>query len=199
MAEVAAGAVVDDPRVAELVARAQAGDERAWAAIVGLYIKDIWRLSVYLLHGDVVAAEDLAQRTWERAQKGLAAFRCDVPVRTWIRAICRNCYVDEWRRRRRADQVFGESLDNEDAIGESPTGMIAEWEEQRVVALDLHRALAVLDEEEREAFRLVKGAGYTSLEVAQMLAVPASTIRSRVARAREKLAATLGDYQCKAS
>jgi RNA polymerase sigma factor (sigma-70 family) len=103
--------------------------------------------------------------------------------------------VDEWRRRRRIDQVTAESLDDKERACEA-AGMLSQWEERRAAGLELERALAVLDQDEREAFQLVKEAGYTWLEVAQMLAVPASTVRSRVTRVRKKLAATLGDYPC---
>jgi DNA-directed RNA polymerase specialized sigma24 family protein len=55
-------------------------------------------------------------------------------------------------------------------------------------------ALDILTEEEQEAFILIKGMGCTSAQAAQITDVPASTIRSRLGQAREKLAIRLESY-----
>jgi RNA polymerase sigma-70 factor, ECF subfamily len=190
----------DDPKVAKLIALARMGDRHAWAAVVGLYAEDIWKMSLRLLHGDRPAADDLFQRTWEKAQIGLVTFRGEVPLLIWIRRICRNCQADDWRRQQRQNNATQASLDADSAANQVSTRSASSpVEDQRIACLDVRRALSALDEDEREAFLLVKGAGYTSTEVAQIRGVPPSTVRSQLARARGKLAALLREYQCRTS
>ena len=69
-----------------------------------------------------------------------------------------------------------------------------DWDERRVVQVDIEHALDSLGEEEREAFVLMKVAGYTSAEAAKLVGVAPTTIRSRMARARERLARLLAGY-----
>ena len=63
---------------------------------------------------------------------------------------------------------------------------------------DLRAALDQLPAEDREAFLLVHHYGYSSFEAAALLGVPASTVRSRVARARQRLAEALSAEQVRA-
>jgi RNA polymerase sigma-70 factor, ECF subfamily len=56
---------------------------------------------------------------------------------------------------------------------------------------DLQTALDQLPADDRDAFLLVHHYGYSSFETAALLGVPASTVRSRVGRARQRLAAAL--------
>jgi RNA polymerase sigma-70 factor (ECF subfamily) len=160
---------------AELIARARRGDEEAWETIVRHHWDAAWTLSRMMVP-ETQAAEDVVQETFARVRDKLTDYRGG-SLRAWILAICRNQARDELRRRgRRACEVSLEGVRLAD-----------EAQEDRWAArLDLQRALADLPDDEREAL-LLRWAGFSSTEIAGVLGVAPTTIRSRVARGREKL------------
>jgi RNA polymerase sigma-70 factor (ECF subfamily) len=167
----------DDVRLA---ARARAGDTAAWEAIVERHWKSVWSLSRRIVR-DRHGAEEVTQETFLVIQERLGEYRGQGALCGWIHAICRHQAFDELRRRgRQAREVSIE--DGVDPGG----GGSARAEERWVRHMDLERALASLEDEEREAL-LMTAAGYTSEELGQLLGVAATTIRSRRARARARL------------
>jgi RNA polymerase sigma-70 factor (ECF subfamily) len=163
-----------------LAARAVAGDAAAWEAIVERHWESVWSLSRRIVR-DRHGAEEVTQETFLVIQERLAEYRGQGALCGWIHAICRRQAFDELRRRgRMAREVAIED-------GLDPTGGAAAPAEERWVRhMDLERALALLEDDEREAL-LMTAAGYKSEELGQMLGVAATTIRSRRARARTRL------------
>jgi RNA polymerase sigma-70 factor (ECF subfamily) len=151
---------------ASLVSRTQSGDETAWTAIVELHWKRVWSLSRIIVR-DQQGAEEVAQETFRVARERLGASGGDAALCQWIQAVCRERALDELRRR-----------------GRQPRQATAE--ERPVERPEVERALAGLDPEDREAL-LMTEAGSTPEDLATVLAVPATTIRSRCARARAGL------------
>ena len=165
---------------AGLVARALAGDAAAWEAIVERHWKSVWSLSRRIVR-DQHGAEEVTQETFLLIQERLAEYRRQGPLYGWIQAICRRQAFDELRRRTRlAREVPMEER------ADSGGGRAGPAEEGWVRHIDLERALAGLEGEEREAV-LMTAAGYTSEELGQMLGVAPTTVRSRRARARARL------------
>lgn len=167
----------DDIRLAR---RAGAGDRDAFELLVRRHTDGVWRYARSMLDDDF-AAEEAVQDTFLRAARALADFRGEAALRTWLIAICRRACLDRLRRRY-ADVV------PLDSVRERHTR--PEPVELRVA---LQQALAGLPAEEREAFMAVHVLGYSREEAAQIAGVPASTLRSRVSRARSRLAAALTD------
>jgi RNA polymerase sigma-70 factor (ECF subfamily) len=165
---------------ASLVARARAGDQAAWAAIVEHHWQSVWILSRRIVR-DQFGAEEVTQETFRIVRERLSDYRGQGSLCGWIQTICRRQALDELRRRRR--------LAREVSFDVCP-GLVARQpattEERLVQRMDLERALGVLAEEEREAL-LLTAAGYTSDELAATLGVAATTIRSRRARAKAAL------------
>jgi RNA polymerase sigma-70 factor (ECF subfamily) len=160
---------------AELIARARRGDEEAWEVIVRRHSDAAWKLG-WMMVREREAAEDVVQETFVRVRAKLSDYRGG-SFRSWILAICRNQARDELRRRgRRACEV---SLEGASLAGEPQ-------EDRWADLVDLHEALDGLPEDEREAL-LLQWAGLTSKEIADTLGVAPTTIRSRIARGREKL------------
>jgi RNA polymerase sigma-70 factor (ECF subfamily) len=166
-----------------LAARALAGDAAAWEAIVERHWKSVWALSRRIVR-DLHGAEEVTQETFLLIQERLAEYRGHGPLCGWIHTICRRQAFDELRRRGR--------LAREVSIEEraEPGGGVGPAEEGWVRHIDLERALARLDEDERDAV-LMRAIGYTSEELGQMLGVAPTTVRSRIARARARLAGQL--------
>jgi RNA polymerase sigma-70 factor, ECF subfamily len=175
----------------ELLARAKRGEDGAWVILVERHCSCLWRISYGILL-DAGGAEDMVQEAFVKARARLGTFRGECSFITWLRAICRNACMDEARRRRR--RGFEISLEGCEDQGQGRHGVAGDidFEDQQIRHLDIASALHRLPTDERQAISLTRLAGYTAEEVAALLDVPASTIRSRVARAREKLAILLG-------
>ncbi len=165
-----------------LVEAAREGDRQAFALLYHRYKPDVWNLA-YLTLRDTAEAEDCLQETFVRALRSLGSGTPVEAARPWLLTICRNACLDRLRSAKRRGYV---SFDAEDAP-EPPLPAIDE--DARV---DLHRAIARLEPEDREAFVLVDVLGYRSHEAAQILGLAApSTLRSRLSRARRLIAPAL--------
>jgi RNA polymerase sigma-70 factor (ECF subfamily) len=163
----------------QLVAAARSGDPTAFAQLVRRYQGDVWRLS-YQLMGQEALADDVTQDAFVRVYRFLPRYRGDSKFSTWLFSIARNCALDELRRagrrRRLVDRIEASShQEGRDAS----------------LRLEVAEALAALPLELREPVVLIDMFGISYAEVARMLAVPVGTIKSRVHRARERLARAL--------
>ena len=135
------------------------------------------------LTGDVVRADDLVQETLLKALSNLDRFEPGSNMRAWLFTILRNLFHTEHRRRSR------EVEDIDGAI----SGRVAVMPEQdsRLDMEDLQAALAQLKPDHREALLLIAAQGMTYEETAQICGTNIGTIKSRVNRARTRLAELL--------
>jgi RNA polymerase sigma factor (sigma-70 family) len=188
----------DDQRDADLqlAARALAGSDAAWDAIFNTHYLPIWHLS-YALTLDRLLAEDLLGETFLKVKENLKQYRGQCALIGWIRTICRNQHRDDVKY-----QSLRGGNYSIDAIAESDEFVLdaARWTGREdptdgwVTHLDLKGALSRIGEDEREAYLLMKCAGYTSEEAGKLVGVAATTMRSRASRAREQLCNLLPAY-----
>jgi len=170
---------------ARLVARARGGDEAAFADMVRAHDGALRRLAFHLL-GDRDAMDDVLQEVYVKAYRGLAGFRSDAALRTWLHRVTYNACLDELRRRRRRVQVPLDELEGRAAEG----GEVADAVVSRGA---LEAALAALPEGERAAVLLVDAAGFDYAAASEVLGVPAGTVASRLNRARQTLRRALDE------
>jgi RNA polymerase sigma-70 factor, ECF subfamily len=168
-----------------LVAATLAGDPRAFEELMRRHYAAVWRVA-FLSARDQMAAEEIAQDTFLKAYGALGQWRGDAALLTWLCTICRRLCIDR-ARPKRPDAVSIE----EAGPGRWPVAQA--WAEITPERFDLRAALDALPGEEREAFLLVHHYGYSSFEAADLVGVPASTLRSRAGRARQRLADALAD------
>jgi RNA polymerase sigma factor (sigma-70 family) len=130
-------------------------------------------------------AEDLAQETFLRAWRHCARIAGMEPLaqRAWLVRTLRNLMVDAWRRER-----------SETAESEEPPGSSREPAEQVVLRLDVRRALAGLEEADREVVVLRYFVEMNSREISELLGVPEGTVRHRLMRCRQRLAEQLSQW-----
>lgn len=157
-----------------LVERAKEGDEAAFELLVRRHADAVWRFARSSL-GDGHTAEDVTQETFLKAYRNLGSFRGDAAVRTWLLTICHRTCLDLHRRR------TGEVVSLDEARHARAR---AETIELRLV---IDETAAALPDDERMAFTLVDVLGHTSEDAAAVVGVPASTMRSRVGRARRRV------------
>lgn len=139
------------------------------------------------LSRDPVLAQDVAQEAMLRALRYFHAFRGD-EARPWLLRIVRNTWSDLCARRGSADRPL-EEVEDWPADGPDP--------EQSALAVDRRRqvaaALAALPVEAREILVLREIEDLSYKQIAAVIDAPIGTVMSRLARARERLAAKLGD------
>ena len=157
---------------------ARDGDRTALLHAVRESQVDVWRLASHLVGPD--DADDVTQDTFVRAWRALPAFRGDSSARTWLLAIARRACADairgRVRRRRLAERAASVATVAASTHLGDPTG-----------AHDVHWLIGALDKDQRDAFVLTQVVGCSYAEAASICSVPVGTIRSRVARARERL------------
>lgn len=136
------------------------------------------------LCGDADRADDLVQDTVLKAWNSLDSFQEGTNLRAWLFTILRNTYFSECRRRRR--EVPDHDGEYVAQLCEPPA------QHGHVDTQDLLKALALLTEDQREALVLVGAEGFAYEEAARICGCAVGTIKSRVNRARNRLAVLLG-------
>ncbi len=134
---------------------------------------------------DPVAAQDLAQESLLRALRYFHAFRGE-EARPWLLRIVRNTWTD-MRARHAAESEPLDAVETWAAAGPDPEQQAQAGDRRRHVAA----ALAALPAETREVLVLREIEDLSYKHIAAALDLPIGTVMSRLARAREKLAAEL--------
>jgi RNA polymerase sigma-70 factor (ECF subfamily) len=137
----------------------------------------LYRVAWRILAGSPAAAEDAIQEAWVRAVRGLAGFRWESSLRTWLVGIVVRCSREQRRRRPQP-------------AGPSPAHPPAPIPDDRIA---LERALAALAPVPRQVLVLHDVEGYTHEEIGALLGMPPGTARSHLHRARRLLVARLRD------
>jgi len=164
-----------------LVARATAGDSRAFEALYRAHVDRVYGLCLRMT-GNVGEAEDCAQEAFIQAWKQLARFRGDSAFGTWMHRIAVNAVLGRIRKSKREQdriQVAAEMASSPASLGDSG--------ELR----DLADAIDRLPEGARHVFVLNAVYGYSHEESSDMLGVAVGTTKAQLHRARRLLAQQL--------
>ncbi|NLU78062.1 RNA polymerase sigma factor SigM [Micromonospora sp. HNM0581] len=169
-----------------------AGDRDAFGELFRRHRDRLWAVALRTL-GDREEAADALQDALLSAHRAASRFRGDSAVTTWLHRIVVNACLDRIRRRRAhptvplPDGMRGPE-DGPATGGVEPAAPVHDHDTAMVV----RDALAALPLEQRAALVLVDVQGYPVAEVARILGVAEGTVKSRCARARARLAVTLG-------
>lgn len=174
-----------EPADIELVTLAKAAqNERAFAVLVRRHQA---RLRAFLIRlcGDGALADDIAQEAFMKAHAGLAGFKGGGSFRSWLYAIAYHEFLQDARKAKAAARL-------EDALKDNAASPRTDTLEAGM-SLDLRKALSSLDEMERAAILLCDAAGFSHTEAASALGAPLGSVKTYVARARDKMRAALSD------
>jgi RNA polymerase sigma-70 factor (ECF subfamily) len=145
---------------------------------------------------DPVEAEDLVQETYLRALRGAHGFEPGTNLRAWLFQILRNTYYTLSKRKgRMPDPQDPDTLESMVTDGARGTGIGGLGRlGDGAAGLDLQAALQRLPEEYRSVVLLADVEDFTMTEVAEIMACPVGTVKSRLFRARALLRDQLRDY-----
>jgi RNA polymerase sigma factor (sigma-70 family) len=177
-----------EPGDRALVARVVVDDDRqAFAAIVRRHHGAVRAFARRLANGDNARADDVAQETFLAAWKHMSTWRAEGALVSWLLKLCFRAHLTDARRAHHKREGL---VDDAHAAGpEGSTDALDPTERRDVV-----RAMAALSEMERAAVALVFQQGLTHDEAARVLDVPLGTLKSHVARGKEKLKPLLAAY-----
>jgi RNA polymerase sigma-70 factor (ECF subfamily) len=171
----------------ELVASSLAGDRSAFDQLVLRWDRKI-QGAIYRLIGSEEEARDLCQEAFLKAYRGLGAFKGEARFSSWLYQIALNLCRDRMRRRRGRTLV---SLDALEADGQAPVLREEANALDLVEARDLQKrvkaAVLALADEQREVIVLKEYEGLTFQQIAEVLDLPVSTVKTRLYRGLDRL------------
>ena len=175
------------PSDEELVLAFQGGDIGAFDVLVARWDRKI-QGAIYRVVGSDEDARDLAQEAFLKAYRALGSFRREARFSSWLYQIALNLCRDRLRRRRGKTFV---SLDDTEAgdpeRSKSPDASAHELLETRDLARLVAREIEDLAPEQREVIVLKEYQGLTFAEIAEVLGVPLSTVKTRLYRGLNQL------------
>jgi RNA polymerase sigma-70 factor (ECF subfamily) len=168
----------------DLAVRHRVGDESAFREIYDRFSPMVYNLCLHLA-GDPTLAQDLSQEVFLRVFKGLPRYRGSASLKTWIYSIALNhcrgrlgrraIELEDWDAQRWSRGPADPALSPEE-------NLLARDGERRISV-----ALLALPVKFREAVVLRDLEGLSYEEIAAVLRVRTGTVRSRIARGRERL------------
>ena len=181
-----------------LIRRCQAGDRRAFAELVERYQQLVFNL-YYRIAPAGVDIDDLAQDAWLKVYNSLPQLQKPEVFRSWLHRVALNTFHDKLRQRGRLDISIDEPFGGDEGsdlhldlpdLGPLPEDRLldTEWQEH------LDQAIRRLPEAFRLAIVMREVQQMSYEEIAEALSINLGTVKSRIARARERLIADLSGY-----
>jgi RNA polymerase sigma-70 factor, ECF subfamily len=181
-----------------LVKAAQAGDARAFRALVERYQRRVVQLALAMTK-DADEAMDIAQETFVRVHRYLPSFKGDSSFFTWTYRIAMNLCLDAQRRKGRLERVDVEQGDEAEieAAMDPPSAALAGPQRQALNAElrdRIEEALASLSDNHRAILLLREVEGLSYEDLAKVLGIRKGTVMSRLFHARLKMQNKLREY-----
>jgi RNA polymerase sigma-70 factor, ECF subfamily len=168
----------------DILRRAKHGDAAAFTAIVALYQAPLHNYIARALGGDFATAEDLCQEIFLRVQRSIAGFDGRCLFTTWLFQVAKHRIVDELRARERR----GVPVEIDAVLQLVPPSPPPD----AITDMDLvWRAIAALNDDLRLALLLRDVVGLSYAEIADALDTTLATVKWRIYKARETVAADL--------
>jgi RNA polymerase sigma-70 factor (ECF subfamily) len=168
-----------------LIEATLAGDKAAFGQLVGRYQDRLYN-SLFRVLGSAEDARDLVQDAFVQAYVKLSSFRGTSAFYTWLYRIAFNLAMSHIRKQRPTASLDGrKSACGEEPVDGQPAPDAGITQRERVELV--HAALAELSTEYRQILVLRELEGCRYDEIAEILDLPAGTVRSRLFRARMQL------------
>ena len=184
-----------------LIERVLRGDNDAFEPLVLENQQRVYTVALRIT-GNEADAWDAAQEAFLRAYRSLKDFRGESRFSTWLYKLAGSAAIDLLRRRRDAQLVS--LYDEDESIPDVPDERFAPESslEKKELRENVQRALSLLPADYRQILTLRELGGLSYEELGETLGLEAGTVKSRLARARQKLCALLsrdGNFSAPAS
>lgn len=177
------GAALNPPDDSELASRVVQGDQGAFTMLVRRHERAVRSFLGRLAPGG--RADDLSQETFVRAWEKASSFGGQGRYVGWLLGIAWTTFLLDARKVRRTNAISQQ-------LKENPLPVLADDTDRRMA---IQAAVERLSDQDRAAVLLCFGHGLTHEEAADALNVPLGTLKSRVARGREKLRELLEEHR----
>jgi RNA polymerase sigma factor (sigma-70 family) len=165
----------------ELVAKSLQGNEKAFRGLIERYHSTAYAVVRGVL-GDSDDVEDVLQMVYIKIHRGLAGFRGDAKLSTWIYQIARNEAINAVKKRR-FDTSSIEDVTLAAPSSESPEAAMRKTDTGR----HLEEAMERLDENQRMALELRYMGERSYDEIAEMMGIPLGTVKTHIHRGKAEL------------
>jgi RNA polymerase sigma-70 factor, ECF subfamily len=174
----------------EIIERTLKGEQETFNLLVHRWERQIFSLALRML-GREEEARDVCQETFMSAFRNLNKFRGEAKFSSWLYRIALNCCHTQLRQRGNYDLSLEQQLEDQ---GFEPTATIEHVNddiERRQVADAVKRALAGLPAEMREVIIMKEYQELKFHEIAEILGIPISTVKTRLYTGLNQLKARL--------
>ena len=166
----------------DLVARAQAGDQKAFRELYRQHAGRVYALCLRLT-GNARDAEERTQDVFVRLWDKLSSFRGDSAFSSWLHRLTVNVVLNERRTTGRRERRVTPAEDPDEVVG----AQRAAPPHAGGLGIDLERAIAALPDGAREVFVLFDIEGYGHAEIAELVGIAEGTSKAQLFRARRLL------------
>jgi RNA polymerase sigma-70 factor (ECF subfamily) len=169
------------------------GDPEAVRGVYQQYGRMVYSVA-YKVLGDRALAEDATQQTFLQAWQAATSFDPARDPGPWLATIARRVAIDLYRKHRRH-----ESLEDSHGLESAAPALVSPppSAEQIFDVWEVRRALDRLPARDRELIEMQHYRELTQHEIAERLAIPVGTVKSRTYRAHQRLAGMLGHLRAK--
>ncbi|RYY93019.1 MAG: RNA polymerase sigma factor [Chitinophagaceae bacterium] len=180
----------------DLITGLQRREEPAFRLLVEQYGDRVYNTALGLVHRPE-DAEDIAQEVFIKVWEGIAAFKREAQLGTWIYRIAVTQALDFRRKQQRQKRggllvsLFSRHEDEPEPPDFHHPGVAAEQKENSAL---LFRAIRALPENQQAAFVLQKLEGLSQDEIAAVLETTVSSVESLLHRAKQNLRKVLGGF-----
>jgi len=170
-------------------------DSAEFEVLMRRHNRMLFRTARAILHDDA-EAEDALQDAYVKAYGAMGSFRGDAKVSTWLARIVANEALQRLRKSKRRDTIVPlRSSSTQEEINEIPEGNMSKGPEQAAGRAEMRKLLEkridALPDAYRPVFMLRAVEELTVEETAEVLNIPAATVRTRFFRARSLLRESL--------
>lgn len=168
-----------------LVSQAKAGDQAAFEAIVLRYERQIYNFT-YRMMGNVDDANDLTQECFIKAYKNLSKTSADLNVSAWLHRIAANACLDVLRRRKRIRWLPWDAGKHEKLLSAHPADNPERAALAQETTSDVQIVLSRMSSRNRLAMVLREYEGLSTREIADIMGISRSAVKSVLFRGREE-------------
>jgi len=175
----------------DLVEKARAGNQQAYAQLLGKYRDAIYYMLLKMVNNPV-DADDLTMEAFGKAFKNLDQYTPNFAFSTWLSKIAANNCIDHIRKKRGTTVSLDQSVDGDDSLtpssliqSDTPDPELSMINQQKITMM--HDVVSKLKPRYRDLIQLRYFKQYSYEEISEQLELPIGTVKAQLFRARELL------------